>query len=316
MEPAPQDGWRVLERATELSRRGESFALATVVWRQGPSSGKEGSRALVMADGSLFGWIGGACAEPVLIREALAALEDGHPRLLLLGMDGLMDELPEGMVSVPLSCQSDGALQVHVEPVVPAPRIVVVGKSPMASTLVDLAEAIGWDGELVAPGDPLPDRPGAAVVVASQGHGDEEILLSAAQQSPPYLGLVSSRRRGAVVLDYLRAHGVPETVIDGIRVPAGIDLGPTSHREMAASILAELVAARAAGELGTPAVVERHAVSGTAVDPVCGMEVAADESSRPFEHEGETYYFCCPGCRASFAADPEAYLRSVHADQE
>ncbi len=316
MEPAPQDGWRVLERATELSRRGESFALATVVWRQGPSSGKEGSRALVMADGSLFGWIGGACAEPVLIREALAALEDGHPRLLLLGMDGLMDELPEGMVSVPLSCQSDGALQVHVEPVVPAPRAVVVGKSPMASTLVDLAQSIGWDAELVAPGDPLPDAPGAAVVVASQGHGDEEILLEAARRTPPYLGLVSSRRRGEVVLDYLRAHGVGDDVVASVKVPAGLDLGPTSHREMAASILAELVAARAAGQLGTPAVVERVHRPATAIDPVCGMEVTADDSNRPFTHDGETYYFCCPGCRASFAADPDSYLRSIHADQE
>jgi xanthine dehydrogenase accessory factor len=193
---------------------------------------------------------------------------------------------------------------------------VVVGKSPMASSLVDLARAIGWDGDLVPPGDTLPDAPGAAVVVASQGHGDEEILLAAARHAPPYLGLVSSRKRGEVVLDYLRAHGVPDAVVESISVPAGIDLGPTSHREMAASILAELVALRAAGGLGTPAVVERSALPATAIDPVCGMEVTADESSRPFEYEGETYYFCCPGCRASFAADPDAYLRSIHADQE
>ncbi|NIR38304.1 MAG: XdhC family protein, partial [Actinobacteria bacterium] len=86
--------WEVLERAVELSREGESFVMATVVWRQGPSSGKEGSRAIVSADGSTFGWIGGACAEPALIREALAALEDGHPRLLLLGMDDLVSDLP------------------------------------------------------------------------------------------------------------------------------------------------------------------------------------------------------------------------------
>lgn len=313
MNAAPQDGWKVLERAVELSRRGERFVLASVVWRQSPSSSNEGSRAIVTADGSMFGWIGGACAEPVLIRESLAALEDGRPRLLLLGMD--QTELPEGMISVPFSCQSEGALQVHIEPVVPAPTVVVIGRSPMAQTLVEFVEALGWQGILSDPAD-RPDIPvGAAVVVATQGYGDEEILLTAVEADPSYLGLVASARRGAAVLDYLRDHGVAEDTLEGIRVPAGLDLGPTSHREMAASILAELVAARAEGRLGTAAsvILERPA---TAIDPVCGMEVAADETSRPYEYEGTTYYFCCPGCRSTFAADPEGQLRRSHADHE
>ena len=58
------DGWNVLEEAGELARRGEAFALATVVWRQGPSSGKQGNRAIITRSGELHGWIGGACAEP------------------------------------------------------------------------------------------------------------------------------------------------------------------------------------------------------------------------------------------------------------
>ncbi len=313
MNAAPQDGWKVLERAVELSRRGERFVLASVVWRQSPSSSNEGSRAIVTADGSMFGWIGGACAEPVLIRESLAALEDGRPRLLLLGMD--QTELPEGMISVPFSCQSEGALQVHVEPVVPAPTVVVIGRSPMAQTLVEFVEALGWQGILSDPTE-RPEIPaGAAVVVATQGYGDEEILLHAVEAAPSYIGLVASARRGAAVLDYLRDHGVAEETLDGIRVPAGLDLGPTSHREMAASILAELVAARARGRLGTSVSVipERPA---TAIDPVCGMEVAADETSRPYEYEGTTYYFCCPGCRSTFAGDPEGQLRRSHADHE
>ncbi|HSF87551.1 MAG TPA: XdhC family protein [Acidimicrobiia bacterium] len=316
MTSPPPDGWKVLEHAVELSRRGESFVLATVVWRQGPSSGKEGSRAIVSADGSTFGWIGGACAEPAMIREALASLEDGNPRLLVLGMEQLLVDLPEGMISVPISCQSDGALQVHLEPVVPAPMVVVVGRSPMASTLVDFVDRLGWQARLIDRSDPIDVSPGAAIVVATQGHGDEEVLIEAIAKQPGYLGLVASRKRSVVVLDYLRAHGVTDDLLEAIHVPAGIDLGPTSHREMAVSILAELVAARVRGELSSSTAVMDTSRPATAVDPVCGMEVTADESGRPYEYGEITYYFCCPACRNTFVADPEAELRRAHADHE
>lgn len=310
-----QDGWSVLEKAVELSRAGERFVLATVVWRQGPSSGKAGSKAIVTESGEVHGWIGGACAEPVLIREALAALEHGEPKLLLLGMEDVMGDVPDGMVSVPISCQSDGALQVHIEPVIPTPTVVVVGRSPMAHTLVELVDALGWHGRLAESLATEEVPAGSAVVVATQGHGDEDALTAAIEAEPAWVGLVASAKRGEVVLGYLRDHGAREDRVDAVQVPAGLDLGHTTHREMAASILAELVRVRATGGLGGSSAgpVEQAA---TAIDPVCGMEVTADESSRPLEHDGTSYYFCCPGCRAAFAADPESYTRSVHADQE
>ena len=139
------DGWGVLERASELARSGQAFALATVVWRQGPSSGQLGSRAIITADGEVHGWIGGACAEPVVIRQARQVIADGEPRLLLLGTpDQFGETVPEGMTVVPIACQSEGALEVFIEPVQPAPRLVVVGRSPMAQTLAALADALGW----------------------------------------------------------------------------------------------------------------------------------------------------------------------------
>ncbi|MEE8498749.1 MAG: XdhC family protein, partial [Acidimicrobiia bacterium] len=112
----PIDGWGVLEHAVELARRDEDFVLATVVWRQGPSSGQQGSRAIVMASGQVLGWIGGACAEPVLVREALRALDEGEPRLLALGTTDELIDTPEGVTAIAISCQSDGALQVFIEP--------------------------------------------------------------------------------------------------------------------------------------------------------------------------------------------------------
>ena len=336
------DGWGVLERASELAREGQAFALATVVWRQGPSSGQLGSRAIITADGEVHGWIGGACAEPVVIREARQVISDGEPRLLLLGTpDQFGETVPEGMTVVPIACQSEGALEVFIEPVQPAPRLVVVGRSPMAQTLADLAGALGWRTALLDGREfSAADADGRSmIVVATQGHGDEEAMEQAVAARPAYLGLVASQRRGAAVLGYLKDRGVPKDQLNRVKVPAGLNLGRTSHREIAVAILAELVQLRAAGEIpggtagagatgtgatGTGAASTRGARAGQgrraatapaaaapaeATDPVCGMTVVAGESSYPLEHDGVTYYFCRAGCRRAFEADPAAYVK-------
>jgi xanthine dehydrogenase accessory factor len=250
--------WDVLEEAGELTRRGQPFALATVVWRQGPSSGQQGSRAIITAGGDLHGWIGGACAEPVVIREAQQVITEGVPRLLLLGtpeqfaskaqVDGAV---PDGMTFVPIACQSEGALEVYIEPMLPAPHLVVVGRSPMVATLADLSRALGWRTTVLDRGAfSSADATGnSMVVVATQGHGDEDAVEQAVAAHPAYLGLVGSAKRGAAVLGYLADRGVPQDQLDRVRVPAGLDLGRTSHREIAVAILAELVQLRASGDL-------------------------------------------------------------------
>ena len=326
----------VLEEAGELTRRGQPFALATVVWRQGPSSGQQGSRAIITAAGELHGWIGGACAEPVVIREAQQVITEGVPRLLLLGTpDQFGAAVPDGMTVVPIACQSEGALEVYIEPVLPAPHLVVVGRSPMVATLAELSRVLGWRTTVLDRGafSAADADESSMVVVATQGHGDEDAVEQAAAARPAYLGLVGSARRGAAVLGYLRDRGVPQDQLDRVRVPAGLDLGRTSHREIAVAILAELVQLRASGGLAAVSAVgsgagafpgeggraegvsppsgELAGGSGgspprTSRDPVCGMTVAADASSYPLEHDGQTYYFCCAGCRRSFQENPAA----------
>ena len=217
------DGWGFLEQAAELARSGEPFALATVVWRQGPSSGKESCRAIITGTGELHGWIGGACAEPVVIRQAREVIAEGAPRLLLLGTsEQFGDAVPEGMNFVPISCQSEGALEVYIEPVQPALHLVVVGHSPMASTLAELAKALGWRADLIAGQDfsAAHANEQSIVVVATQGHHDEEAIEQAVAARPAYLGLVGSARRGASVLGYLAERGVPRDDLDRVRVPA------------------------------------------------------------------------------------------------
>ena len=304
-EPAI-DGWGVLEHAVELARRGEDFVLATVVWREGPSSGHQGSRAIVMASGQVHGWIGGACAEPVLIREALSALAEGQPRLLALGTSEDLTDTPEGVTAIAISCQSDGALQIFIEPFVSAPQLVVVGRSPMAQTLVRLARDLDWNAELIDGAefstDALSSR--SIVVVATQGHGDEGVIEQALEAGPAYLGVVGSPQRGESLRGYLQDRNISQEVIGSIRIPVGLDLGRTTHREIAVAVLAELVERRAAGELGG-----RHGTAATpttdAIDPICGMTVTADDTGYPLEMGGETHYFCSLGCRVRFETDAE-----------
>lgn len=295
----------VLRQAAELAGGSEPFALATVVWRQGPSSGKQGSRAIITADGEIRGWIGGACAEPTVVREARQAIADGRARLLLLGApERFGTTIAEGMTVVPISCQSEGALEVYIEPVLPAPRLVIVGTSPMTGVLADMARTLGWSADVVAGTDFRADRAGsrAMVVVATQGHDDEAILERAAAARPAYLGLVASRRRAEAVLGYLAERSVPADQLARVHAPAGLDLGETTHEEMAVAILAELVLLRASGGLALCA--ERTVVPAAepvaATDPVCGMTVTVGESAYPLTRDGVTYYFCCAGCRRSF----------------
>src|SRR5579864_5927637 len=290
----------VFEEMGELNRRGQAFALATVVWRQPPSSSQPGARAIITAEGVLHGWIGGACAEPTVIREAQRVIADGNARLLLLGTpEQFGAAVPDGMTVIPISCQSEGALEIYIEPVLPAPHLVIVGNSPMARTLASLAGALGWRTDLVNGPDLV--TAGAdersMIVVATQGHDDEEVLERAVAARPAYLGLVGSRRRGANVLGYLADRGVPQDELDRVRVPAGLDLGSTTHQEIAVAILAELVQLRASGALAAGTL----AAGALAAGKPSGLPAqrAGTESARQAGPEGAR-----PAARLALVVDP------------
>ncbi len=306
------DGIDVMELAVDLARSGQSFAMATVVWRKPPSSGQHGSRAVITAEGTLHGWIGGACAEPVVVREAKRVIESGKPSLIWLGQpedfEGM--HVPAGVVTVPMSCQSEGALQLFIEPVLVAPEVIVVGRSPMAMTLLELVRGIGWRGEIIDGPDftSASVNPSSVVVVATQGHGDEEAVEAAVAGDPAFVGLVASRKRGEVVLGFLADRGVPAERIARVRVPVGLDLGHTTHREIAVAILAELVQLRASGAFAARGTLLPVVESAQVIDLVCGMTVAAVPANRPFEYQGTTYYFCAMGCRVAFEKDPESFI--------
>lgn len=313
----------VLARAADLEARNEPFVLATVVWSSGPSSGKQGSKALIHLSGRVEGWLGGACAEPSVVAEARRALGDGRSRLMFLGpADELERGHREGVAVVPMACESEGSLEVYLEPVLSEPSVIVIGRSPAVDTLAQLATAIGWRSVVVDDGGE-PEHHEAAevvtdledlgaivdersfVVVATQGHYDEVALEKALQTNAGYVGLVASRKRADSVLEYLAARGVGDENIARVHAPAGVDLGQVGPEGIAVSVLAELVAARAQGAVAAGVRVEEPE---TAIDPVCGMTVEVATARFVSEHEGTAYYFCAPGCQRTFEANPPEYV--------
>jgi xanthine dehydrogenase accessory factor len=315
----------VLSLAAELSERGEPFVLATVVWRRAPSSGKAGATALITPDRTVRGWLGGACAEPTVVREALRALEEGTPRLLFLGTpEELEVHARDGVVTVPIACQSEGALEVYVEPVIPQPQLIAIGRSPAATALVGLAAALGWRSVLIDEGGDAATHPSVGrvvttldlaeagadersfVVVATQGHYDEEALTRALETPAAYVGLVASRKRADSVLGYLRDRGVADAALARVHAPAGLDLGHVPTEEIAVAIMAEIVQLRAAGTLtpAAPTTPSRH----EEIDPVCGMTVDVADARYRSVYDERTYYFCSAGCLESFEADPARFV--------
>jgi xanthine dehydrogenase accessory factor len=285
----------VLVEAGRLAAEGRPFALATVVSVRAPASTRPGDRALVTPDGAIAGWVGGACSEPIVVREALRALADSEPRLVRIGPPGAHEDAPPGVVCAESTCASEGVVDVLVEPQLPAPLLVTVGDGPAARTLAELARTIGWrvSTELVEGAD--------AVVVATMGRRDEEAVTGALALGAGYVGLVASARRAAALLDVLRERGVAEEALARVRSPAGLDLGSSTQEEIAVAVLAELVAYRHTRPLASTPPAE-------AVDPVCGMTVAVDGAAATAVHDGVTYYFCCPGCRGLFVRYPGRYL--------
>jgi xanthine dehydrogenase accessory factor len=288
------------ERIVGLRQNGVPFVLATVTWRRGPSSGKPGAKAIVLTDGSVEGWLGGACARPTVVAAALEALVDGQPRLLVLGEH---DHRPE-VVNVAMACSSEGAMEVFVEPQLPAPDLRLIGSSPMVTTLADLARALDW--RVTVSDDP--DLTGVGVdtwvVVATQGHYDEPALEAALATPARYIGLVASAKRAGTVMTWLREQGVSDENLARVRSPAGLDLGSTQHEEVAVAILAEIVSLKA---IGHTTVEVRHMEQ--AIDPVCQMTVDIATARFTTEHNGTTYYFCGTGCQRAFEKDPESYLQ-------
>jgi xanthine dehydrogenase accessory factor len=289
----------IARRVDALVAERTPFVVATVVRAQRPTSVRPGDSGVVLGDGTIEGFVGGACAETSVRLQALRALETGEALLLRIVPEGDDTADAEGAMVVRNPCLSGGALEIFLEPRLPSPRISVVGNTPIAHALAGIGERAGYEIDLTT----TTAEDSIALVVASHGRDEEEALTEALAAAVPYVGLVASPKRGAAVIDELRERGVSEHHLKRLRTPAGLDIGAANAQEIAISILAEIVATR-----------HEHVTSPaplSAVDPVCGMTVAISSETISFEHEGRNVYFCCDACRNSFQDDPARYAAAL-----
>jgi xanthine dehydrogenase accessory factor len=311
----------VSRRAKELAAEGAAFVIATVVRAKRPTSVKAGEVALVLGDGTIEGFVGGVCAQQSVRVYSLKAIETEEAVLLRIVPDGPIGEDPEtgrevsveeGAVTAQNPCLSGGEIEIFLEPVVPAPRVLVVGDTPIAAAVLSLGGELGLELVPVDGGAPEPASGDLALVVAAHGRDELHTLRRGLEAGVPYIGLVASHKRGAGVLSDLRADGVSEEHLALIDVPAGMDIGSRTPAEVALSILATIVAVRRGKHASAPAPAPAKAASpdapSLAVDPICGMTVAIVAGTPSVEVEGETFYFCCEGCASKFQAQHEHAL--------
>lgn len=311
-----------LNKASELLAKGEPFAVAEVVRYLSPISGKVGDKAIVFADGTVWGWIGGGCAQPAVIKEALKSLKDGRPRLVRISPSSSQEE---GIVAYNMTCHSGGTLDVYIEPVLPKPHILILGRSPVGRTLARLGRAINYSVSVAAPqadhaSYPDADQvqadldlsgvrigPQTFIVVSTQGEYDEEALERALKTNASYVAFVASKVKAAKVLQSVGERGISTERLNQVRAPAGLNIQAGTEEEIAVSILAEIV------QLSRKQAVEQNDIAASqeikeeATDPICGMTVDVRKAKYRSEFAGKPFYFCCGGCKQAFDKQPDKY---------
>jgi xanthine dehydrogenase accessory factor len=280
----------VFEEWAELRARDEPFVLATVVAYKSPQSAKPGSRAIIKSDGSISGWVGGGCVQPIVLREAQQALRSGQPKLLSISPDVSHADDWKGVDSYRMTCEGGGSLEIYLEPFLPKPELMIVGDSPVAQTIAQLGELL--DFKVIT--DTSRVKESTYVVVATMGNGDEEGLLSVLGSKPKYFGLVASEKKSEALFDYARQKGYTDEQISLIKCPAGLALGAETMPEIALSVIAEITQLRRAQITTEPE------LPAEAIDPICGMTVVTANAKYTSEFEGRTIYFCCLRCKETF----------------
>ena len=314
----------VLEKAAQLVAQGTAFALVTVVRCESPTSAKPGAKALVYADGTIEGWIGGGCAQPAVIKTAKKALKDGQASLIRISPEK-GDAAVEGLMDFGMTCHSGGTLDIFIDPMLSRTPLVIVGTAPTAQALSALASRVGFNVTAVFPGanaDLFPDAhqvidgfditqaklPAAGIAaVATQGKKDEEGLEAALTTDAPYIAFIASAKKAAKLKQYLIERGHDAKRVAAISAPAGIEIGAVTPEEIALSVLADIVRQRRLGA-GSTTSHENEKQTLHAVDPVCGMSVETAGAEHIAVFRGAKYYFCCAHCRHAFESTPEKYL--------
>ncbi|WP_067671201.1 XdhC family protein [Nocardia miyunensis] len=291
---------KMSERALQLVRTRTPFVHATVVRAQQPTSAHAGDEAILLQDGTIEGFVGGQCAQNSVRKAALGALQSHESVLLRVLPDGDL-QFPEapGATVVVNPCLSGGALEIFLEPQIPAPLVRICGATPIADVLAEMCELVGFEVQRTAAEADSPDSPAdtTAVVIASHGGPEAEMIRAALDAGVEYIGLVASKVRGASILEGLELTDAERA---RVRTPVGLPIGAKTSAEIAVSIVAQVIQAIRRGGLAVPPRPVQAAVE--ALDPVCGMTVTVGPDTPHLTIDDVDYWFCGSGCHTRFAA--------------
>ncbi len=296
----------LIEQARQISQRGESYAMVTVVRVTPPTSAYVGAQAIVLADGSLIGSVGGGCAKQVVAQAALEAMRSGAAKLVRISNAEAGGSLQDGVEQHPMRCASGGEIELFIHPHQPSPLLLVLGETP---TALQARAVAGLSGFRVI--DKI-DAEGAAhidiALVATQGEGDEDGLFGALASTARHVLLVASRKKAERLRESMRQRGVSEARLAVIQAPAGPDIGAHSPAHIALSAVAGAVACLGKPSTAAPSPAQSAAPFKAAyANPVCGVEVEPAQALHTVEFKGEKFYFCCDGCKIEFERDPQKY---------
>ena len=320
----------IFELITKAVQSQESFALAQVVARIAPSSSKLGDKAIIKRNGKMVGWIGGGCVQGIVLKESIDAIQTGKSRLVKIGKYLMNNQKQEGVMEYKMTCQSEGQVEIFIEPFLPQPHLIVIGKSEIAKALVKIAKALAFKvtgvaqdanlqtfdkvDELITQLDlsRVQTSPYTFIVVATQGDQDEKALSQALNKENSYVGFVSSRKKSASVAQYLTDAGFEEAAIQKIHSPAGIDINAKQPDEVAVSIMAEIIQVKnGITPIISKADTEQQQPEPVFyINPVCGVPVDMNHPKHVVMHGEEKVYFCCDGCKIKFEKDPDKYIKA------
>jgi len=301
----------VLGLAQELRGRGEPFAIVTVVRAVAPTSAVAGAQAIVQADGTLHGWIGGGCTKQVVVNAALEAIGRGTPRLVHIGNDA-QAELAEVEIHR-MPCASNGEVELFVHPYTPSPLLLLLGANPVADCARTFAQQVGFRVSTECK-----DAAPQIALVATQGEGDEEALQAALASTAGHVLLIASARKAQRLREHLREQGVSEQRLVQLEAPAGPNIGARTPAQIALAAVAGALAwwhsatrqaapTQAPASAPVPGAAPAPGKAQRLADPVCGMLVDVAAARHTLDYGGVRFYFCCAGCRAAFERDPARY---------
>ena len=321
-----------LEQIIKLTERGEEFAIAQVISREIPSSGKPGDKAIILKDGSLIGWIGGGCVKGIAIKESLRAMKEKSHRLVKISPDLYNEDIDENHKSYQMTCHSGGSMELFIEPVIPSLQIIIAGKSNIARALARTAAASNYRVVVMAKNIDKGMFPevkkvkskidftnltidhNTFIVVSTQGENDEESVKGALLTSCNYVGFISSKKKAEKVIKYLKAEGVNETRLKQLRSPVGLDIKAKLPEEIAISILADIIlnyrseteSKVADDSLSITESIDKEKFY---INPVCNIPITIADAKHIVNHKGHKIYFCCDGCKISYDQEPERYIK-------